>query len=163
MNSRAGWLAIVFILILHFSLHPWWARWSINLDLMAGALILGSLLLRPDRAAILGAVLGLLEASISLGDLGSSMLVFAATGFIGAWLSDLLYSDSPQFVPTFLFGGIWILQTALTLLTTGAAAVQSLLFYAPLSALLTALVFGVLARGIGIRDLTVFRGKRGLT
>ena len=91
------------------------------------------------------------------------MFVFSSTGFIWAWLSDLLYSDSPQFVRVFLFGGIWILQTALTLLTTGAAAVQSLLFYAPLSALLTALVFGVLARVIGIRDLTVFRGKRGLT
>jgi len=163
MNSRAGWLAIAFVLILHFILHPWWTRWPINLDLMAGALILGSLLLRPDRAALLGAVLGLLEASMSLGPLGPSMSVFAATGFMGAWLSDWLYSDSAQFVPTFLFGGIWILQTVLTLLTGGAASVQALLFYAPLSALLTALVFGVLARIIGIRDLTVFRGKRGLT
>ncbi len=137
-------------------------KWPISLDLMAGALILGSLLLRPDRAAILGAALGILEASISLGPLGPSMFVFAATGFIGAWLSDFLYSDSPQFVPIFLFGGIWLLQAVLTLLSAGASSVQSLFFHSPLSALLTALVLGVLARIIGVRNLTVFRGKRGL-
>ena len=90
------------------------------------------------------------------------MFVFAATGFIGAWLSDFLYSDSPQFVPIFLFGGIWLLQAVLTLLSAGASSVQSFFFHSPLSALLTALVLGVLARIIGVRNLTVFRGKRGL-
>ena len=161
MSSRGGWTAILFILTLHFSLHPLWTKWPINLDLLAGALLLGSLLLRPDRAAILGAILGLLEASISLGSLGSTMFVFAAAGFVGAWLSDSLYSHSSQFVPTFLFGGIWILQTVLSLLTSGDLSAQSLLVYAPLSALLTALVFGVLAHVVGIRSSTVFGDGRG--
>lgn len=159
MSSRGGWLVIVFLLALHFSLHPLWVRWPINLDLLAAALLLGSLLLRPDRAAILGAVLGILEASISLGALGSTMLVFAAAGFVGAWLSDLLYSDAPQFVPTFLFGGIWILQTVLTLLTDVDVLAQSLFLYVPMSALLTALVFWVLEHVVGVRGLTVFSGK----
>ena len=162
MSSRGGWWAIVFLLILHFGLHPGWNEWPISLDLLAGAVLPGSLLLRPDQAAILGAVIGILEASISLGPLGPTMFILAAVGFSGAWLRDVLYSDSPQFVPTFLFVGVWTMQAALTLLTDGETSAGSLLLYAPISALLTAVMFWVAQHFLGIRGSTVFSRKRGL-
>lgn len=140
MSTRARWLVIVLLLLLHFGLHPVWAAWPAGPDLLAGGVLLGSLLLRSGQAAALGFVLGLLEASMSLGPLGPTMLVLALAGFIGAWLRDIFYSDAGRFVPIFLVIGVWILQLVLSAVVGAPLSLLAALVYAPISAALTALV-----------------------
>ncbi len=140
MSATGRWVVIVLLLLLHFGLHPVWTSWPAGPDLIVGGMLLGSLLLRSGQAAVLGWVLGLLEASMSLGPLGPTMLVLALAAFAGAWLRDVFYSDSGQFVPTFLFCGVWMTQVLLTFIVGAPVSVESLLLHAPVSALLTAFV-----------------------
>ena len=150
MSRRGRWLTIVLMLLLHFALHPVWTSWRVGPDLLSGGVLLGSLLLRSTQAALLGFVLGLLEASMALGPLGPTMLVLALAGFIGGWLRNVFYSDSGRFLPTFIFCGVWALQVVLTLVSGDAVTVQGLLVYAPLSAAATALLCWAAERVIAI-------------
>ena len=146
MTGRRGWLAVFLLLILHFSLHPMWSRWPIGPDLVAGGLLLGSFLLRWGRAAAFGCVIGLLEASISLGPLGPTMFLFAVIGCIGAWLRQLLYSESGTLVLVFVFAGTWVLRACAPLLARGETSVEAFLVYAPASAALTTIVCWIVDR-----------------
>lgn len=150
MSARGRWTVIVLLLLLHFGLHPVWSGWPAGPDLLAGGLLLGSLLLRSGKAAFLGFVLALLEASMSLGPLGPTMLVLTLAGFAGAWLRDVFDSDSGRFTPTFLFCGVWVLQFALTVVTGSNLSAESLLVHAPLSALLTAIACWATERLISV-------------
>lgn len=150
MRIGGRWVVIGLLLAFHFGLHPVWSGWPAGPDLLAGGVLLGSLLLRSGQAAVLGFVLGLLEASMSLGPLGPTMLVLAAAGFAGAWLRDVFYSDSGRFGPTFLFVGVWTLQVALSLVAGIGLSAQSLLLWGPISALLTATVCWALDRLISV-------------
>ena len=150
MSARARWVVIVLLLLLHFGLHPVWSGWPAGPDLLAGGVLLGSLLLRSGHAATLGFILGLLEASMSLGPLGPTMLALALAGFLGAWLRDIFYSDSGRFVPTFLFLGVWALQIVLTFVAGAAPTVQAFLVYAPISAVVTAIVCWVAQRVVSV-------------
>lgn len=150
MSHRGRWVVIVLLLLLHFGLHPLWSGWPAGPHLLAGGVLLGSLLLRWGQAAVLGFALGLLEASMGLGPLGPTMLLLALAGFVGAWLRDVFYSDSGRFVPTFLFVGVWILEVILALAVGAEASVQTLLIYAPISAALTAIACWVLHRFVSV-------------
>lgn len=145
MRGRGRWIVIGMILVFHFALHPVWSAWRAGPDLLAGGLLLGSLGLRPSRAAALGFVLGLLEASMALGPLGPTMLVLAAAGWVGAWLRDVLYSDSARFMPTFLVVGVWAIEVLLGLVA-GGVSLAAVFVYAPLSAVFTATVCWVAER-----------------
>ncbi|MCG8467358.1 MAG: hypothetical protein MJB57_04005 [Gemmatimonadetes bacterium] len=138
------------LLLLHFGFHPMWTRWTVGPDLLAGGVLLGSLLLRAGQAAILGFVLGLLEASMALGPLGPTMLVLATAGFAGAWLRDIFYSDSGRFVPIFLFLGVWILQIVLTSIAGNPVPSSLVLLWGPGSAALTTLVCWALERFVEV-------------
>lgn len=146
MTGRRGWLAVALLLVLHFSLHPIWSRWPVGPDLVAGGLLLGSFLLRWGRAAAFGCVVGLLEASISLGPLGPTMLLFSLFGCIGAWLRQLLYSESGTLVLGFVFAGTWVLRAVAPLMVRGEASVEAFLLYAPASAALTTVACWIVGR-----------------
>lgn len=139
-SIRGGWVLVVLLLLLHFALHPVLSGWPAGPDLLAGGLLLGSLQLRAGQAAGFGFALGLLEASLALSGLGTLTLVFTLTGYVGARLRDLFYSDSSRFVPTFLFVGVLLMQWIVGVLTTWPPQARFLLIYAPLAAIATAAV-----------------------
>ncbi len=138
--SRGAWVLVVLVLLLHFALHPVLSRWPAGPDLLAGGLLLGSLQLRAGQAAGFGFALGLLEASLALSGLGVLTLVFTLTGYVGARLRDLFYSDSARFVPTFLILGVLLIQWIVAALTAWPPQARFLLIYAPLAAVATAVV-----------------------
>ncbi|MFV1986642.1 MAG: hypothetical protein ACC682_05150 [Gemmatimonadota bacterium] len=140
MRSRHGWFVIGLLLLLHFAFHPSWTGWPLGPDLLVGGLLLGSLGLRASRAAVLGFTLGLLEASMSLGPLGPTMLILAAAGYAGSWMRDVFYSDSARFIPAFLVVGVWAVQTLLTLVGGHGITPEAILIFSPISAGLTAVV-----------------------
>ncbi|MDX1395809.1 MAG: hypothetical protein R3195_15610, partial [Gemmatimonadota bacterium] len=90
--------------------------------------------------ALLGFVLGLLEASMALGPLGPTMLVLAAAGYAGSWLRDVFYSDSARFIPAFLVVGVWVVQSLLWLVGGHGISATNLLVYSPIAAGLTAVL-----------------------
>ncbi len=150
MRAGGRWIVIGLLLAFHFGLHPVWSGWPAGPDLLAGGVLLGSLLLRSGQAAILGFVLGLLEASMSLGPLGPTMLVLATAGFAGAWLRDVFYSETGRFGPAFLLIGVLILQQALNLVAGTGLSVQGVLVWGPISAVLTTIVCWALDRLISV-------------
>ena len=139
MRSRRGWIVIGLLLGVHFALHPLWSRWPAGPDLLVGGLLLGSLGLRASRAAALGFVLGLLEASLALGPLGPTLLIMAGAAYAGSWLRDVFYSDSARFIPVFLVVGVWTVQTSVTLLSQGLW-LEGIFVFSPISACVTAAV-----------------------
>lgn len=140
MRVRRAWVVIGLLLLFHFALHPLWTSWPAGPDLLVGGLLLGSLGLRASHAAALGFVLGLLEASMSLGPLGPTMLILAGAGYAGSWLRDVFYSDSARFIPAFLVVGIWVVQTALSLTGGSELSLGGVLVFSPISAVVTAVV-----------------------
>ena len=137
MSPAGKWLVAVLLLVMHFALHPLWSRWPVGPDLVAGGLILGSMQLRWGRAAVFGCVIGLLEASISLGAMGLTMLLFSLTGALVGWVRHLIYSDSDRVTPAFVFLGTWFLRIAVTLFVAGDSSAGALLVYPIGSAALT--------------------------
>ena len=140
MSSATKWFIAALLLILHFALHPIWSRWPVGPDLLAGGLILGSMQLRWGRAAAFGSVIGLLEASISLGPMGRTMLFFSLTGALAGWVRHLIYADSDYVTPAFVFFGTWLVRLAVTIFVAGDPTVEALLVYAGGSAALTTMV-----------------------
>lgn len=149
MRGSAEWVLVALFILVHFAAHPLLTSWRVSPDLLAGGLLLGSLQLRAGPAAGLGFVLGLLEASMALGGLGPTAVIFTLAGYAGARLRDLLYSDSARFVPSFLFLGVWILQLLIAAATAWPPEIRLLLVDAPLSAAATALLYWIARRVVG--------------
>ena len=146
MSPAGRWFVAVLLLFLHFALHPTWSRWPVAPDLVAGGLILGSLQLRWGRAAGFGCVIGLMEASISLGPMGLTMLLFSLTGTLVGWVRHLIYSDSDSVTPIFVFFGTWLLRSAIAILIGGEWSASALLVDGLGSAALTTAGCWVVAR-----------------
>ena len=134
--AKKSFIAVL-LLILHFALHPLWSRSPVGPDLLAGGLVLGAMQFRWGRAAAWGAAIGLLEASISLGPMGRTMLLFTLTGALVAWVRHLIYADSDYVTPAFVFLGTWFVRFAATIFAAGAPAVEVLLVQTGGSAVLT--------------------------
>ncbi|MYE34288.1 MAG: hypothetical protein F4X23_05470 [Gemmatimonadales bacterium] len=137
MSPAGKWFVAALLLLLHFALHPLWSRWPVVPDLVAGGLILGSLQLRWGRAAGFGCVIGLMEASISLGPMGLTMLLFSLTGALVGWVRHLIYSDSDRVTPVFVFVGTWLLRSAVAIIVVGDWSAGALLVDSVGSAALT--------------------------
>ncbi len=148
MSPARQWVIAVLLLVVHFALHPLWSRWPGGPDLLAGGLILGSMHLRWGRAAALGSVIGLLEASISLGSMGTTMLLFSLTGALAGWVRHWIYADSDRVTPAFVFVGTWLLRLSVAVVVAGEATVGALLIYPVGSAALTMAVYWVTERMI---------------
>lgn len=130
------------LLLLHFLLRPWLTGLPVGPDLLVGALLLAALRVQAASAAILGFVLGPLEAAMTLADPGTYALVLTLTGYLAARSRDVLFADAPFFVVAYLFVGTWLARSALIWLTGGSAGLAADIAVAGLAALVTAAVCG---------------------
>ncbi|MGD8496821.1 MAG: hypothetical protein PVF05_11570 [Gemmatimonadales bacterium] len=133
---------VALLLLLHFLLWPWLTGLTVGPDLLLGGLLLAALRVRAGTAAVLGFVLGPLEAAMGLGDPGTFALVLTLTGYLAARSRDVLFVDAPLFIAVYLFLGTWIARVALVLMAGGPTGVGAAIGWALLDALATALVCG---------------------
>lgn len=139
-RSSSALVVAVGLILLHFSLRPVIISWSGSPDLLVGALLLAALQLRAGGAAALGLVLGALEGSMALTGMATLIISYTLAGYVGARARDLLFSDSRAFVPLFLLGGVWLIELITTAFSPSSLTLSFALLFAPLSALLTALI-----------------------
>ncbi len=147
-RSPAHFVLVVSLLVLHFVFRPLLTGWSFGPDLLAGGLLLAALGMRAGYAAVLGLVLGLLEASMALAGMGTLMMVYGVAGFLGARSRDVFFSDSRTFVPTFLFIGVWLVEPAAALAVRSRVDVWFVLLLAPATAIATAIVCWIGERAV---------------
>lgn len=133
---------VALLLLLHFLLWPWLTGLPVGPDLLLGGLLLAALRVRGATAAVLGFVLGPLEAAMGLGDPGMYALVLTVTGYLAARSRDVLFVDAPVFIAVYLFLGTWIARATLVLLAGGPTGVFAAVGWTLLDALATALVCG---------------------
>ncbi|MCK5483930.1 MAG: hypothetical protein KAJ13_09495, partial [Gemmatimonadetes bacterium] len=102
MGFRRGWSAdvvvVVVLVILHFTLYRFLVRWPAMPNLLVGGLLLAALRMRAGYAAFLGFGLGVLEAAMGLEGLGTTSLILALVGYLGARSRDLLFADARHYV-----------------------------------------------------------------
>lgn len=135
-------MVVVALVILHFTLYRFLVRWPAMPNLLVGGLLLAALRMRAGYAAFLGFGLGVLEAAMGLEGLGTTSLVLALVGYLGARSRDLLFADARHYVFVYLFAGTWIAEVSLILAMPGGPNLLGALVLAPVSALGTAVVCG---------------------
>lgn len=133
---------VVLLVLLHFLLWPWLTGLPMGPDLLLGGLLLAALRVRAGTAAVLGFVLGPLEAAMGLGDPGTYALVLTLTGYLAARSRDVLFVDAPMFIAVYLFLGTWIARIALVLIAGGPTGAAAAIGWGLLDALATAIVCG---------------------
>lgn len=124
--------------ILHLLLHPLLAEWPAAPHLIAGAVLVAGIRMRPGAAAGVGFALGLLEEAMVLAGPGPLAAVYAATGYLSARSWTLLFTDTRPFLPVYIVLGGWILIVANTWVTSTDLTWSFILLSAPAAALLTA-------------------------
>lgn len=138
-DTTVSMVMVGFLLLLHFLLRPWLTELPVGPDLLIGGLLLAALRVQAGTAAILGFVLGPLEAAMELGQPGAYALVLTLTGYLAARSRDILFADAAFFVAVYLFVGTWLTRAALILLA-GAGSPVAPLALAVLDAVATAVV-----------------------
>lgn len=128
------------LLVVHFTFHRFLVQWAVAPDFLIGALLLASLRLQAGHAAVLGFVLGILEAAIGLEGMGTISIVLTLAAYVAARSRDLLFADARYYIPIYLFIGTWVTQLALLLALGGGSDLPLALITTPLSAASTALV-----------------------
>lgn len=140
-KGRLSAVAIVGgLAILHLLAHPLLTGWSAAPHLIAGAVLVAGIRLRPGSAALVGFALGLLEEAMLLAGPGPLAAVYAATGYLSARSWTLLFTDTRAFLPVYLVAGAWTLVLANTWITSHDLTWSFSLLAAPAAALLTAVV-----------------------
>lgn len=134
--------AVVLLLLLHFLLRPWLTGLPVGPDLLIGGLLLAALRVQAGTAAVIGAVLGPLEAAMVLDDPGMYAFVFIVTGYLAARSRDVLFADAPVFIAVYLFLGTWLARTALILAGGAPTGAGAAIAVAGLDAVATAIVCG---------------------
>lgn len=135
---------IVGLVCAHFLVRPFLYPVAVAPNLLIGALLLAALRLSAGWAALLGFVLGVLEAAMALAGLGRISLVLMLVGYLSARSRDLLFADARFFVYAYLFLGTWVAESGLAVALGGASDPIRLLLQAPASAALTAVLCGAL-------------------
>lgn len=125
--------------VLHFLLQPLLASWWGSPHLVAGAVLVAALGLRPGWTAATGFALGALEEAMVLSTVGPLGVVYAVGGFLAGRSWDLFFADSRLFLPVYLFAGAWALIAAGVLVGPDDATWSFVALEAPVSALTTAL------------------------
>lgn len=133
---------VVILLLLHFLMWPWLTGLLVGPDLLLGGLLLAALRVRAGAAAVIGFVLGPLEAAMGLGDPGIYALVLTLTGYLAARSRDILFVDAPVFIMVYLFLGTWAARVALILIAGGPTGTAAAIGWSLLDALATAVVCG---------------------
>jgi cell shape-determining protein MreD len=139
---------VAVILFLHFLLRPALIGLPVAPDFLTGGLLLATLHMRAGYAALLGFLLGILEAALGLEGLGGISLVYVLTGYIGARSRDLLFADARYYVFGYLFVGTWLARIGLMLAIGVDLDPYSVLIQGGVVAALTALLCGAAELGI---------------
>ncbi|MDT8435145.1 MAG: hypothetical protein RRA92_00180 [Gemmatimonadota bacterium] len=135
-------LAAGLLVTIHFLLYPVWAGLAVGPNLLVGGLLLAALHLRAGHAGLLGFLLGLLEAGMTLDGLGSATLVLTLAGYGAARARDLLFADARFYAFVYLLAGTWVTDLALRATGSGDSSFAHAAGAAFVSALLTAAVAG---------------------
>lgn len=139
------------LILLHFLARPYLVGWWASPDLAVGALMVAALHLGAGRAATLGFVLGLLEGTMALTGIGPLAMAYAVVGYGAARSWGVVFADVRLFLPVYLFIGGWSLLMVNQWVTTSDITWSFILLRAPVAALLTAAVAGVVeAAGGGL-------------
>lgn len=133
---------VAVLLLVHFLLRPWLTGLPVGPDLLIGGLLLAALRVQAGTAAILGFLLGPLEAAMVLGDPGMYAFVLTIAGYLAARSRDVLFVDAPVFIVAYLFIGTWLARAALVLLGAGGVEPGAAIGLAALDAMATAVVCG---------------------
>ena len=144
-SPRENWkfgVVVGGILLLHFLFRPLLHALPVAPDLLTGGLLLATLHMRAGYAALLGFVLGILDAAIGLDGMGRISLVYTLSGYVGARSRDLLFADATYYVFAYLFVGTWLTRVALMVVTGTGFSVYGVLVNGGVVAALTALVCG---------------------
>jgi hypothetical protein len=153
-GPRSVYGAIVVVLLgLHLLFRPILDGWPVSPDLLTGGILMGGLVLRAGKAAMLGFGAGLIEAALSVGGLGRLTLVYTLLGYSSARSRDLIFADLQYFLFAYLFVGTWFTQLVLAALAGSSLSWGFAFLVAPASALLTALV-----GELGVRAVTAVIG-----
>lgn len=150
-SALSAWFGFTMLLTAHFAVRPLFSVRA-NVDFILIAILFSAVRMRPGLAALTGFLTGLAIDALAPGSFGASALVLSLVAFVASWLKAVFFDDHVALTGLFVFGGKWLFDVAMTLLTGGASGtslVATLLFWSPLSAALTALLAVVL--------LTVFR------
>lgn len=124
--------------VLHLLLHPLLSGWPAAPHLMAGAVLVAGIRLRPGSAALVGFSLGLLEEAMVLAGPGPLAAVYAAMGYLSARSWTLLFADTRPFLPVYLVLGGWVLIVVNAWITSQDLTWSFSLLSAPAAALFTA-------------------------
>jgi cell shape-determining protein MreD len=139
-------IVVALLVLLHFTFRPFLLAAPVAPDLLVGGLLLAALRLRAGYAALLGFILGLLEAAMALEGMGEVALVLAVVGYMGARSRDLLFADARYFVPAYVFAGTWLAQAGILLLVADTFEPVRMFVIGPGNAVLTALLCGIAER-----------------
>ena len=147
--SRSFWTAawLVALVVLHYTLRPL-LGWRVQVDFLIIALLVVSVSSRPAIAAFVGFLLGVVTDSLSPAAFGAGALAMTLVGFASSWLKSVFFTENLALNAAFVFLGKWLFDLVYVLAEHrlgGIDLVAQLLWWSPLSALLTAVVgLGVL-------------------
>lgn len=152
VEERRGGLALAgaaALVLLHFLARPYLLGWWAGPDLAVAALLIAALHLGAGRGATLGFVLGLLEGAMAMAGIGPLAMAYAVVGYGAARSWGLLFADVRLFLPVYFFIGGWMLIICNQWFTTGDLTWSFSFLQAPVAALLTTAVAGVVEVAAG--------------
>jgi rod shape-determining protein MreD len=147
--ARGVWIAawLIVLVLLHYTLRPMLA-WRVQVDFLVIALLLASVRTRPAIAAFFGFLLGMMTDSLTPAAFGAGALAMAIIGFTASWLKAAFFTENLALNAIFVFAGKLAFDLAYLLAEHRLGfgdMVRQMLWWSPLSALLTAIVgLGVL-------------------
>jgi len=147
--TRSLWIGawLVVLVVLHFTLRPMLA-WRVQVDFLIVALLLIAVNARPAIAAFIGFFLGVVTDSLSPAAFGAGALAMTLVGFASSWLKSVFFTENLALNAAFVFLGKWLFDVVYVFAEHrmgGIDLVAQLLWWSPLSAILTAVVgLGVL-------------------
>lgn len=158
-RSVAFYAMFAGLIALHFTVRPM-LGWRVNVDFLLIAVLIVAVRSRPGIAAVCGFLLGLMTDSLTPAAFGAGALALTLVGFGASWLKSAFFADNAGVNGVFVFVGTWAFDVLFLLAehrVRGWEFVAQALLWAPLSAVLTALV-GILVLGVVRPMVTTERG-----
>jgi len=150
-SALLAWVGFAFLLTANFAVGPLFSGRA-TIDFIVIAILFSSVRMRPGLAAVTGLLTGLAVDALAPGSFGAAALVLTLVAFGASRLKAVFFAEHVALTGLFVFAGKWLFDIAMTLLTggtSGTSVIVRLLWWSPLSAVLTALLAVLL--------LTVFR------
>jgi rod shape-determining protein MreD len=142
-RQRRWRVAFVIALLVagHFYVRPWFGA-RVAPDLLLLAMMLVAIRSKPGVAAVVGFVVGLTSDVLTPARFGAGALAHTIVGYLAAWGRAVFFPDNLIVNAGLFAAGVWA-RNLIVLLASGAAPSElfgSLLIWAPIQALATALV-----------------------